>query len=140
MRRVHPGTLLPPGLVPRTESVSHTSNVTAPATGSPKLMNHQSSTALDSRRRKRTAENNFAFQESCEDGKGLSLQHVPKHMKLEEREVGSGSQMTSGEGELVRENEMLRSQLESSMKEVERYHEMNQKLLVVIEQLTQKAI
>jgi hypothetical protein len=138
MRRLHPGTLLPPGLVPKTESVSHTSNVTAPATGPPQLMNHRSSTALISRRRKRTAENNLAFQESCEDGEGLSPKHVPKHVKLGEREDSSGSQMTSGE--LVKENEMLRNQLESSMKEVERYHKMNQRLLVVIEQMTQKAI
>lgn len=60
-------------------------------------------------------------------------------MKLGELEDILGPQIKLGEGELVKENEMLRNQLENYMKEVERYHEMNQKLLIVIEQLTQKA-
>ena len=63
MKRAHPGTPLPPDLIPRTAKVSKTPNLTE----SPELMN-QSLAVPDTRKRKWTADDNPSTQEASEDG------------------------------------------------------------------------
>jgi hypothetical protein len=62
-KRAHPGTTLPPDLIPRTAKVSKTSNLTK----SPESMD-QSLPVQDMKKRKRTADDNPSTQEASEDG------------------------------------------------------------------------
>jgi hypothetical protein len=84
MRQAHSGTPLPSALVPRTASVSKTSNLTESFPASPESIN-QSSANPDLRKRKRTPASNLGIQEASKDE--VSVQKDPKKARLGEDPV-----------------------------------------------------
>jgi hypothetical protein len=108
MKRAHPGTPLPPDLIPRTAKVSKTSNLTV----LPESMD-QSLAVPDTRKRKRTADDNPGIEVASEDGgEDVGVQTDSNKAKFGNEHDTDTLQMMTPEQKLVKENEMLKRQVQ----------------------------